>query len=83
MEKINLIYPIQMNLSCQANNNTYKLKGLIKEYINNENKYYTAIYEENQQWSSSDGFTFEKINSPLLHNIGKIVMLFYTSYSIK
>jgi len=76
MEKINLKYPIQMNLSCQANNNTYKLKGLIK----NENKFYRAIYEENQQWSSSDGFTFEKINSPLLHNTGKVVMLFYTSY---
>ena len=65
-----------MNLSCQANNNTYKLKGLIK----NENKFYRAIYEENQQWSLSDGFTFEKINSPLLHNTGKVVMLFYTSY---
>ena len=80
MEKINLKYPIQMNLSCQANNNTYKLKGLIKEFINNENKYYTAIYEENQRWSSSDGFTFRIIDSPLYHDIGKVVMLFYTSY---
>ena len=80
MEKINLKYPIQMTLSCEANNNTYKLKGLIKEFIKNENKFYMAIYEENQQWISSDGFAFEKNNSPVLHNIGKVVMLFYTSY---
>ena len=79
MEKINIKYPIQMDLSCQASNNTYKLKGLIKKNINNENKCFIAIYEENQQWFVSDGFTFEIINAPLLHNIGKVVMLFYTS----
>ena len=80
MEKININYPIQMGLSCQANNNTYKLKGLIKKHINNENKFFYAIYEENQQWFKSDGYIFEVIRSPLVHNTGKVVMLFYTSY---
>ena len=79
MEKININYPLQMNLSCEVKKDTYKLKGLIKKNINNENKYFIAIYEENLQWFVSDGSTFEKINTPLLHNIGKVVILFYTS----
>ena len=77
----NLKYPLTLNLD-SIGIGTYNLKGVIKKSIVKEKKYFICIYKEvNNQWFLSDGFKREKLlcNSPLDHNIGNIVMLFYSN----
>ena len=59
----------------------YNLKGVIKSYINKEQKYYICIYEDyiKKNWVICDGYSKEFIISPLNHSMGDVVMLFYSS----
>ena len=80
-----ITYPINLNLSCIGLNNNspcnFHLKGIIKCFVQNEKKYYICIYVDylNKQWVLSDGYEKQTIISPMNHNIGDVIMLFYSS----
>lgn len=78
-------YPYNLNLSTlglQGGNTVYKLKGVIKSFIQNEKKYYMCIYEDyiKKSWIMCDGYSKNNIDSPLNHVTGDVVMLFYSTY---
>jgi serine/threonine protein kinase len=78
----NLKYPMDFNLkNIGIGFGTYNLKGVIKKAINNGRIYFVCIYKEMNQWFLSDGVKIDNLNSssPLNHNIGNIVMLFYSN----
>ena len=76
----NLKYPLNLNLE-NFGTGTYNLKGVIKRTIINGEKFFICIYQEINKWFISDGFTIEQLNypSPLNHNNGNVVMLFYSN----
>ena len=76
----NLKYPLFCNLDNFGNGN-YNLKGVIKKTIVNGEKFFICIYKEMNQWFKSDGITIKQLDclSPLNHNIGNVVMLFYSN----
>ena len=59
----------------------YSLKGVIKCSIFNGKKFYMCLYPDLKQnkWIMSDGYSLQFIDSPLMHKIGDVVMLFYSS----
>jgi hypothetical protein len=75
-----LKYPLNLNLE-NFGTGTYNLKGVIKKTIINGEKFFICIYQEINKWFISDGFTIEQLNypSPLNHNNGNVVMLFYSN----
>ena len=76
----NLKYPMALNL-VNFGSGTHNLKGVIKESIIEGQKYFICIYKEMNQWFISDGINKEQLNgsSPLDHNIGNVIMLFYSN----
>ena len=76
----NLKYPMTLNLA-NFGSGTHNLKGVIKESIIEGQKYFICIYKEMNQWFISDGINKEQLNgsSPLDHNIGNVIMLFYSN----
>lgn len=76
----NLKYPLNLNLDTFGNG-TYALKGIIKKTIINGEKLFICIYKEINQWFKSDGNKIKNLdcNSPLNHNIGNVIMLFYSN----
>ena len=76
----NLKYPLTLNLD-NFGVGIYNLKGVIKESIVEGKKYFICIYKVMDQWFISDGINIEHLNclSPLNHNIGNVVMLFYNN----
>ena len=77
-------YPITIDFSflkLEVPPGSYNLKGVIKKGVNNGRKTYVCIYEDsqNKQWVLSDGYQFQALQSPLNHNIGNPIMLFYSS----
>ena len=76
----NLKYPLILNLD-NFGVGIYNLKGVIKESIVEGKKYFICIYNVMNQWFISDGINIEQLNchSPLNHNIGNVVMLFYSN----
>ena len=72
----NLKYPLTLNIE---NFGTYYLNGVIKKTIENGEKFFICIYREINNWFISDGFKIEQYTSPLNHNIGNVVMLFYSN----
>ena len=69
-------------LGIKCNPFIYNLKGIIKCYFQNEKKYYICIYQDygQKQWVMSDGYSKSFIDTPFNHNIGDIIMLFYSSF---
>ena len=76
----NLKYPLTLKLD-KYGSGTHNLKGVIKKTIMDGKKYFICIYKEKDQWLLSDGITIDKFksSSPTEHNIGNIVMLFYSN----
>ena len=76
----NLKYPLTLNLD-NFGVGIYNLKGVIKESIVEGKKYFISIYKVMDQWFISDGINIKQLNclSPLNHNIGNVVMLFYNN----
>jgi ubiquitin C-terminal hydrolase len=76
----NLKYPLTLNLD-NFGVGIYNLKGVIKESIVGGKKYFICIYKVMNLWFISDGINIEHLNyhSPLNHNIGNVVMLFYNN----
>ena len=74
----NLKYPLTFNIE-NFGIGTYHLNGVIKKTIENGEKFFICIYREINQWFISDGFSKQQYPSPLNHNIGNIVMLFYSN----
>jgi hypothetical protein len=72
----NLKYPISFSL---YNSGIYYLKGVIKKIVVNEKKIFECIYFDNNQWILTDGYKTEILNSPINHNKGNVVMLFYSN----
>ena len=83
----NINFPITLNfsfLNLEYSTGNYMLVGIIKKFVDKGKKYFATIYAdcENQnqkQWILSDGFSFQPLQTPLSHNIGKVIMLFYSS----
>ena len=69
-------YPLTLNIE---NFGTYYLNGVIKKTIENGEKFFICIYREINNWFISDGFKIEQYTSTLNHNIGNVVMLFYSN----
>ena len=74
----NLKYPLTLNID-KFGTGTYYLNGVIKKTIKNGEKFFICIYREINNWFISDGFSIEQFPSPLNHNIGNVVMLFYSN----
>ena len=74
-----LNYPFILNLS-EFNSGIHNLKGVIKKTIKDGIKYFICIYKEDNQWFLNDGINIEKVkcDSPLNHNSGNVIMLFYS-----
>jgi len=75
-----LKYPLAFTLD-NIGFGTYNLKGVVKKSIIGGKICFICLYKEMNQWFLSDGIKIEKYNfsSPLNHNIGNIVMLFYSN----
>ena len=75
-----LKYPLSLNLE-NFGVGIYNLKAVIKKTIVRGKKYFICIYKVTNQWLISDGIKIErlKFSSPLNHNIGNIIMLFYSN----
>ena len=78
----NLKYPLTFNLD-NIGFGTYNLKGVVKKNIIGGKIYFICLYKEMNQWFLSNGTKIEKMpcSSPLNHNIGNVVMLFYSNKS--
>jgi len=76
----NLKYPLTLNLE-NFGAGTLNLKGVVKKSIIEGKICFICLYKEMNQWFLSDGIKIEKYNfsSPLNHNIGNIVLLFYNN----
>jgi serine/threonine protein kinase len=74
----NLKYPLTLNIE-NFGIGTYYLNRVIKKTIQNGEKFFICIYREINNWFISDGFRLEQYTSPLNHNIGNVVMLFYSN----
>ena len=73
----NLKIPLFSNLN---NFGIYNLKGIIRNFVANEEKHYECIYLENNQWILTDGYKTQIVqNQHLNYNKGNIVMLFYSN----
>jgi hypothetical protein len=76
----NLKYPLTLNLD-NFGAGTYILKGVVKKSIIKGKTCFLSLYKEMNEWSLSDGIKIEKLNcfSPLNHNIGNVILLFYSN----
>ena len=81
-EKIN--FPLNLDLSQTFkeidSNNKFNLVGLVKRIIKDEDEYYISIYLDpnSKSWIISDCKNLTKIDNPLKHNEGMILLLFYS-----
>ena len=78
-----LNYPLILDFSTTFIKNTpgkYNLKGIIKYCNVKDTKFYTCIYFDSncKKWIISDGYCKNFIASPLNHNVGHVVALFYS-----
>ena len=87
-ENKSINFPITLNFSSFQLNysvGNYTLSGIIKKYVDKGKTFFASIYadyeppNEKGQWILSDGEAFQTIISPINHNVGKVIMLFYTS----
>ena len=79
-----LSYPLDLDFSSlklKSAPGKYSLKGVIKCSVFNGKKFYMCLYPDLKQnkWIMSDGYSLQFIDSPLMHKIGDVVMLFYSS----
>ena len=76
----NLKYPLAFNLD-NIGFGAYNIKGVIKKIIIVGKIYFICLYKEMNQWLLSDGTNIEKMpySSHLNHNIGNVVMIFYSN----
>ena len=84
VENTSIMYPITIDFSflqTQNEKRNYSLKGVIKKLVKNDKSFFACLYPNTQigYWILSDGFSFQQFKSPYEHNIGNVVMLFYSS----
>ena len=82
MNNQNIYYPIYLsNLGNIPA--SFKLTGLIKRYIVNEEKFFVSIYEDSNNWVINDGYQSQLLATPFAHTQGQVIMLFYNLNNVK
>ena len=74
--KSKIVYPLEINL-----NFPYDLVGIIKRISDEKGEYFISIslnFSDGKTWTLSNKETAKKINNPLDHSDGDIVMLCYS-----
>ena len=83
LNKKKIVYNLELDLNNQCDYNYshkyYKLNGIVKRLDKNDKEHYIALYFDymHNSWILRDDSSLTKINSPMEHNQGTEVILFY------